>query len=141
MERLAVDTNAFLYARGGPHPLREPCRGVVDAARRGLVLLEGSVEVAQELGHVLLRRGVPRLDALAEVDDVRGLCRLHAFDGSVLQRALTILRTVAHVGVRDAVHAATALEQGLPVIVSADGAFDHVADLERIDPSTWRPPD
>jgi len=35
---------------------------------------------------------------------------------------------------RDALHAATALNRGVPTIVSPDEAFDDVPQLERIDP-------
>ena len=134
MRRYAVDTNIFLYARGSGHPYREPCRQLIDAARRTVVTLEASVELAQEFGHVLLRRGLPREDAMDEVDDVRTLCRLHPFDREVLSRAVTLLRSSASLGTRDAVHAATAIQAGLSHIVSADRALDDVPGLTRLDP-------
>lgn len=135
MNRYLVDSNVFLYARGKEHPYREPCREVVRAAARREIVLEASVEVAQEYAHVLLRRGVDRAAALDEVAEVRGLCRLHAFDGDVLAEALTLLRRYGTLGVRDAVHAATALHVGLSSIVSADRAFDAIAKVTRVDPA------
>lgn len=40
------------------------------------------------------------------------------------------------VGGRDAVHAATALEAGISVIVSPDSDFDGIDGLSRIDPKS-----
>lgn len=39
------------------------------------------------------------------------------------------------VGGRDAVHAATALTRGIPMVLSPDVGFDHVPGLERVDPT------
>lgn len=44
-------------------------------------------------------------------------------------------RTYPALGVRDAVHAATALRAGLSSIVSADLAFDTIEEVLRIDPA------
>jgi predicted nucleic acid-binding protein len=135
VNRYLVDSNVFLYARGNHHHYREPCRAVLRAAARGHLVLEASVGVVQEFAHVLLRRGVDRTSALEEIDEVRSQCRVHAFDVDVLTRALTLLRAHPTLGVRDAVHAATAIHAGLASIVSADHAFDTVEDVKRVDPA------
>lgn len=136
MNRYLVDSNVFLYARGEEHPYREPCRVLLRAAADGRLMLEASVEVVQEFGHVLLRRGVDRSSALEEIDEVRSQCRLHAFDADVLARALGLLRAYDSLGVRDAVHAATAMQAGLDSILSTDRAFDTVEEVTRVDPAT-----
>jgi uncharacterized protein len=129
-----VDTNVFLYARGRDHPYREPCRGVLRAAQHGLLALEGSVELVQEFAHVLLRRGHDRRMALEEAAEVRAQCVLHDFDDEVLVGALRLLHRHAELGVRDAIHAATAVHVGLDRIVSVDAAFDAVTEVRRVDP-------
>lgn len=138
MIRYLVDTNVFLYARGVAHRYREPCRDVLLAARDGAVALEASVEVVQEFTHVLLRRGMDRPATLEEAAELRDQCRLHALDVEVWREAMHLLAEHAQLGVRDAVHAATAVHAGLPAIISTDLAFDELADVERIDPIAHR---
>lgn len=135
MSRYLVDTNVFVYARGREHPYREPCRAVLEAARDGLVVLEASVEVVQEFAHLLLRRVQDRAEALAEVTELRSQCRVHAFDLAVLRGALELLGRYPQLGVRDAVHAATAVRAGIGQIISTDQAFDPVREVVRVDPA------
>jgi predicted nucleic acid-binding protein len=132
--RFLVDTNVFLYARGRSHEYREPCRAILRTAAEGSIRLEASVEVVPEFTHVLLRRGIERPSAVTEALEVSAQCLLHAFDAEVLTRALTLVADNETVGVRDAVHAATALGAGIARLVSADRAFDGVDGLTRIDP-------
>lgn len=140
MNRYLVDTNVFVYARGRDHPYRAPCRAVLEAVRDGLVVLEASVELVQEFAHLLLRHGADRRQALDEVEEVRSQCRLHAFDLSVLHETTGLLRRYPELGVRDAVHAATAVQGGLPAIVSADRVFDAVVEVQRVDPTDRETP-
>lgn len=133
--RFAFDTAVFIYARGSAHPYRQPCRELVDAARQGQVLGEGSVEVVQEYAHILTRRGLPGADIRSDALDVAALFRVHPFEESDLQLALSLLAEHPEIGVRDAVHAATALRRGIGMIVSPDRGFDAVPGLERLDPA------
>lgn len=136
MTSYLVDTNVFLYARGKDHPYRDPCRTIVRAARQRRLQLEASVELLMEFTHVLLRRGVPRPDALLEAEDVRAQCRLHDFDAGVLAEAMRLLRGHVALAARDAVHAATAIRAEVPLVLSADRVFDEMTDLRRVDPIT-----
>lgn len=135
MTRYVVDTNVFVYARGLDHPYREPCRRLVDGARQGRLRLDASVELVQEFSHLLLRRGVDRDEAVEEAAQVQAQCRIHPFDDQVLALALGMVRHYPRLGVRDAVHAATAMAVGVPQLLSADRVFDMVAEVERIDPT------
>ncbi len=135
MTRYLVDTNVFLYARGLEHPYRQPCRRILDGARRGWVQLEASAELVQEFAHVLLRRGVHREDAVDEAHEVRRQCRVHAFDSQVLNLALGMVRHYPQLGARDAIHAATAVAVGAPQLLSADQVFDAVGEVHRVDPA------
>lgn len=134
MRRYLVDTNVFVYARGAVHGYREPCRAILRAAADGRIRLEASVELVQEFAHLPLRRQPDRMDALEQVEEVRSQCRLHPFDEDVLTASLDLLGRHPALGVRNAVHAATALRVGLNAIISADRAFDEVAGLSRVDP-------
>lgn len=134
MTRVLIDTNVFLYARGRAHDYRDPCRAVLRAAADGSVQLEASVEVVQEFAHVLMRRGVDRSSTVLQAREVSAQCLLHAFDLDVLARALTLVAEHSALGMRDAVHAATALGADIAEVVSADRVFDGVEGIARVDP-------
>lgn len=134
MTRVLIDTNVFLYARGSAHDYREACRAVLRTAAEGSIRLEASVEVVQEFAHVLMRRGVDRSAAVTQAREVSAQCLLHASDEEVLTRALTLMADHPTLGMRDAVHAATALEAGIDQVLSADRAFNGVEGITRVDP-------
>lgn len=133
MTKLFVDTTVLTFATGGPHPLRSPCRNLLDRVATGDIEMHASVEAVQELLFHRLRRS-DRGDAVAEAHAMSSSLRLHAFDASVLDRAIELVANTAVRG-RDAVHAATALEAGFDTIVSADTDFDEIPRLTRVDPA------
>lgn len=135
MRRFLYDTAIFVYAVGGEHRLREPCREIVARARRGELAGEASVELVQEFAHIRLRRGSDRSEALALTRAVADLCALHDFDRQDLPLILTLLDQHPQLDVRDAVHAATALARGIDAVLSPDVAFDSVPGLSRVDPA------
>jgi len=130
-----VDTAVLLYAVGGDHPQRADCRRIVAAAGTGQIELHASVEMVQEFVFHRMRR-VDRLSAVRQARDVAALCVLHDFNRAVLQTALDLIADNDSLGGRDAVHAATAVQHGLSMIISPDLAFDDVPGLRRIDPTT-----
>ncbi len=128
-----VDTAVLAYALGGQHQLREPCRLLLQSAATGRLRLHASVEMLQELLFHRMRK-VARDRALDEAADVAILCELHEFDQRVLDLMMELIKTVDHLGGRDAVHAATAVRVGVARIVSPDQGFDAIPGLRRIDP-------
>ena len=128
-----VDTAVFAYALGGEHPLREPCQAIVAAAGSGRLELHASVELVQELVFHRMRRS-DRQAAVRQARDAATLCVLHDFDRAVLDRALLLIDTAGQIGGRDAVHAATGLQNGVSTIISPDPAFDQVDGLTRLVP-------
>lgn len=135
MRRFFLDTAVFLYAVGGEHRYREPCRRLVDLLAAGALRGEASVELVQEFADVRSRRSGDRAAAAREARDVAALCTLHEVTRSDLLLALSLFRSLPRLEMRDALHAATALERGVFTIVSPDRAFDEVAGLERLDPT------
>lgn len=133
MRSVFLDPSVLLLAVGAQHPLREPCRSVVEAAARGDLRLHLSVEGGQEFLFHRLRRGSLE-DALRLFDLVDDLVVWHAFDTEVLHRARALVATGAVRG-RDAIHAATALLAGFDSLISCDADFDRVAGLRRVDPA------
>lgn len=53
-----------------------------------------------------------------------------------LRAALDFVERYPCLGVRDAVHAATAIHIGIPHLISTDRVFDTVAEVVRVDPAT-----
>lgn len=134
MTRALIDANVFLYALGAEHPYREPCRGLLARLARGEIDGEISVEILQEVVHVLRRRSQSSATDRARTIISSGMT-LHGFEPADLTLALTLLDEHPGLGARDAVHAATALNRELELIVSTDRAFDRIPGLERIDPA------
>ena len=129
--RLLVDTAVLAYALGGEHPERDVCVQLIRAAGAGDIELHASTEMVQELLFHRMRRGT-RAKAVTQARDASELCFLHSFDAPVLTRALELVNTHDRLGGRDAVHAATALQNGITTIVSPDTAFDGISGLTRI---------
>lgn len=134
MTRFLWDTAVFVYAVGRDHPLRDPCRDLVRAARDGRLRGEASVELVQEYAHLVLRRTGDRPHAARQARAVWRLCTLHDLTIDDLDRAIQLLERTS-LGGRDAVHAATALNRGISVVVTPDQAFTSVEGLERVDPT------
>jgi uncharacterized protein len=133
--RVLLDSAIFIYAVGTEHPLREPCRRLVDALGRDLVLGEASVEAVQEFLHQRVRRTGDRAGAVRLARHVAGLCPLHDVTVGDLRTALELFGQHERLHVRDALHAATALNRGIPLIVSPDPGFDGLAHLRRVEPA------
>lgn len=130
-----LDANVFLYAAGKPHPLREPCRTVLRRVEDGSLASNTSVEVVQELLHVLSRRGL-----VAEgLHLARTVMKLFPvvlpLTRTDLLDACNLLDRHSGLTPRDAVHVATMRAHGIDTLVSADVHFDRVAGIVRVDPT------
>ena len=134
MTRAFLDSNVFLYATGAQHELREPCRLLLEAVGEGQLEAETSVEVLQEVAHVRARRGATRDDARALARHAGRICSVHAVEPEDLERALDLFAADDSLPLRDAVHAAVALNRGATLIASADRHFDRIPELRRLDP-------
>ena len=132
--RVFLDTNVFLYAAGGDHPLREPCRSIVERAARGRLPATTSSEVVQELIFVLARRGMLRQGVALARDVLALLPDLLPVGHREMAGACDLLERFPALPPRDAVHAATMACHGLDTVVSADPHFDQVSGLRRLAP-------
>ena len=134
MSLVLLDAAVFIYAVGGEHPLREPCREVLNRGSAGGIVLSASVEAIQEFVHHRLRRTDDRQRAAREGAAAIDGCTIFDFTEEVLRRSLSLIRDHQNIRGRDAVHAATALAYGIDTIVSPDRAFDGITGLTRVDP-------
>lgn len=129
MRRVLIDSGVILYAVGAEHDLRAPCRSVLENPN---LTICASVEMIQEVVFHRMRVS-ERAEAVRVSQSWAQACHLYPFDHDVLNTALTLIERHG-IGGRDAVHAATAIVNGIAEIVSPDKGFDGIEGLVRIDP-------
>lgn len=132
---ILLDTTVLVYAVGAEHPLRPPCRQLVEAVRDARLSATTTVEVIQEFAHVRGRRR-PRHDAAGlAADFARLLEPLVIIDDGDLHAGLRLFRDTDVAGAFDAVLAAAALRRQVAALVSADRAFASIDGLPYLDPA------
>jgi predicted nucleic acid-binding protein len=129
-----LDANILMYAVGGEHPLRAPCRtALARAVQDGIELVTDS-EVLQELLYRYFAIHRPEI-ARAVYASATRLCReVLPVAESHTARALELLLERPDLPARDAIHAATMEGAGIRQILSTDRHFDGLEDIERIGP-------
>ncbi len=135
-QAVLIDSATALYAMGGPSTHRDACRAFIAGTTRGRGRAYASVEMIQEFGFHRLRVTGDRTRAAQETRGLAASFTLLPFDREVLDLSLELIERMPTVRGRDAVHAATALAYGIPVIASTDRGFDGIPGLIRIDPLT-----
>lgn len=138
MRRFLYDTSIFVYALGGAHAYREPCREIVRKAAAGDLQGEASADLLQELLHQRARRTGDRAGAAQSARNVAMLAWWHPLEPDDVQRGIDLFEKHADLGARDAVFAALAINRRIDAILSTDRAFDGIDGLERIDPADER---
>ncbi|HMH46467.1 MAG TPA: type II toxin-antitoxin system VapC family toxin [Solirubrobacteraceae bacterium] len=124
---IVLDTTVLVYAKGAEHPLRAPCRELVEGIAEGAVQATTSVEVIQEFVHVRARR-CGRQDAAATgYDYAELLSPLIDVTREDLRRGLALFERNDRLGAFDAVLAAAAIASNASALVSADIAFATLA--------------
>jgi len=134
-DRVWLDSNVVLYALGASHPERAACAAILDAANRGDLEIHVSGELIQEVVFHRMRIG----SKVAAVSFGRVMMRsfaVYPIDNTVLSRHLELISATDIRG-RDAIHAATALENGFTEIVSADPDFTSIPGLTVLRPSEF----
>lgn len=126
-----VDSNIPMYVAGRDHPLRDPARRFLEKARAGEAEICTSTEVLQE---ILYRyTALKRRDLAGTVYDLFAqLCPV-VFPVTLADtdRARALVTGSTAVGVRDALHAAVMLNNGVERIATFDAAFDDIAHITR----------
>jgi predicted nucleic acid-binding protein len=135
VRRFLYDTSIFVYALGGNHPYKEPCREIVRMAATGDLQGEASSDLLQELVHQRLRRTGDRLGAAEAARNVAKLAWWHPVEPNDVQRGIDLFEAHGALDARDAVFAALAINRGIDAILTTDHAFDEIDRLERIDPA------
>ena len=130
-----IDANLPIYAAGREHPYKEPCTRVLSLAADRPEAFVTNAEVLQELLHRYLAAG--RWTLGSEVVSSFAELMSGRIEPVYPQDVLLAAEMASgHQGVsaRDLVHAAVMRRLNLSRIISADGDFDRVAGIERLDP-------
>ena len=126
-----LDASVLMYAAGGPHPLREPCRVALELAVTRKTRLVTSTEILQEILYRYFSIRRPHA-ARTVYRTATTLCaEVLAIDVELTNRALELLLESPHLSPRDAIHVATMEAQQLRRILTTDRDFD---SIERVDP-------
>jgi len=135
VRRFLYDTSVFIYALGGEHRYRGPCRAIMNDGERGRLAAEASVELIHEFAYVRRRQGVTRDEAAESAQAIAEACPLHPVSAIDMELALFLWCKHEQLDMRDAIFAAQALNRGIDAILSPDRGFDGIPGLERIDPA------
>lgn len=133
-ELFFVDTNIIMYALGKEHPLRSPCRKYLESIKNGEIVVVTNTEVLQE---ILYRYFSIQMPAMAEKTCIamKVFCkRIYPVTLDEIAKALLLLKEYRSLNPRDAIHAATMLNNGIEKIISADSHFDTIKGIKRISP-------
>jgi predicted nucleic acid-binding protein len=131
---LILDTNVFVYALGGEHPLRKPCRELLDRVGSRSLVATTTAAVLQEFAHVVARRR-PRAAAVEAASDLaHALGPTLPMTSAHVGPALRIFRAYPALSSFDAFLVAAALDADADALVSADRHLRAVTELHVLDP-------
>jgi predicted nucleic acid-binding protein len=133
---IVVDTTILVYAKGGEHPLRGPCRALMEAVVRRAIEATTTPEVIQEFAHVRARRTGRTVATLEARDLVGALSPLLTVDVESLSVGLRVYEETPAIGAFDAVLAAAAIGLAVDALASADRGFGTVKGLTHLDPAS-----
>ncbi len=126
-----VDSNLPMYVAGRAHPNKEPAQRFLERARARRVEICTSTEVLQE---ILYRyAALQRRDLARQVYElfVEVCPRVLPVTLADTDRAKEMIADGLRISVRDAVHAAVMLNNGIGEIATFDAGFDSVEGVRR----------
>lgn len=132
MPTVFLDTNVFLYAIGAQHPLKAASQRVLEQVGEGTLDAVTSTEVIQEILYVLGRRGLRETALKLARHTIELLDPILSVTQADMSSACDITDRYPTLPIRDAVHAATMLNNGISDIVTSDGHFDGVQGVRRL---------
>jgi uncharacterized protein len=131
---IVLDTTVLVYAKGADHPLRDPCRRLIEAVADQRLAATTTVEVIQEFAHVRARRRGREDAAALGRDFAELLSPLLTVTEEHLRQGLGWYARSERLGAFDAVLAAAAASTGARAVVSADAAFGEIDAVAHIAP-------
>lgn len=129
-----LDANIVMYALGSEHRLKTPCRKSLKKIKEGKIITVTNTEVLQEIFHRYFSIRMP-LIAEEACFAIKTFCKeIYPVTLHELEKALALLKEFPSLDSRDAIHAATMLNNGVEKILSTDSHFDIVNGIKRIAP-------
>jgi predicted nucleic acid-binding protein len=116
---------------GAPHPLKAPSQHVLERVGEGELDAVTSTEVVQEILYVLIRRGFRETGLKLARHTIELLGGLLPVTQADISTACDLIGRYPALPTRDAIHAATMLNNGISGIITADGHFDEVQGIRR----------
>ena len=132
-----LDTAVLMYAAGGAHPLRDPCRRVLRQVADGELEAVTSAEVVPEILHRYTRIGRAATGAALARASLDLLAPVPPLTHALMRRLPDLVERYPDHAARDLVHVATCLHEGIREIISPDRGFDGVDGIRRIDPADF----
>ncbi|MAU01629.1 MAG: PIN domain nuclease [Anaerolineaceae bacterium] len=136
-DAIFLDANIFMYAAGATHQYKAPCLQILALVETKKLTAVTSSEVLQELlyrySHLqLAEKGIHLCRRI--LDFPMQILPVTAAD---VQRATEILEASPGIKSRDAIHAATMLNNNVEEILTADKHFEQILSLNRLDPHAY----
>jgi predicted nucleic acid-binding protein len=140
--RILIDANVFMYATGTDHPLKAPSLAVLELATEHQSFFTNA-EVFQEILHRhISQRRWDAVKATFFFDQMELMeSRIEPVFAADVLSAAELAGRYPNLSARDLIHVAIAVRAGATHIVSADAAFDGLAEVQRLDPlliDRWR---
>ena len=132
-----LDANLIMYSVGGPHPLKDPCNRVLEKIKSGDIFSVTNTEVLQEILHRYFSIGKPEIAEIAYASLIRICISVYPVTIAETDRALSLMKEIPTITSRDAIHAATMINNGIEKIISTDIHFDLISEIKRIDPGKF----
>ena len=129
-----IDTPVLMYAAGGEHPLREPCKVIVDRISEGELDSVTSVEVVQEILHRYRSIRQMQGGTMLASKTMDLFAPVLPITHALMRRVPALAERYPDLAARDLVHLATCIHEGIDEIVTTDRGFDQVREVRRIDP-------
>jgi predicted nucleic acid-binding protein len=129
-----VDTSVIIYAAGGEHEMREPCRRVMQVIDQRGIEAVTSTEVVQEIVHRFLAIRRPDIAEALARSTLDTFAPVLPITHALMRRLPDIAKRYPTLDARDIIHVATCVHEGITEIVSTDRGFDTVREVRRIPP-------
>ena len=133
---IVLDTTVLVYAKGTQHPLRAPCRALIESVAGGTIEATTTTEVIQEFVHVRARRRGRKDAAELGRSFLELLSPLLFVTQDHLASGLRLFERHARLGAFDAVLAAASIASEAEALISVDPAFGEVRSLRHLVPGT-----
>jgi uncharacterized protein len=133
---IVLDSNVLVYAAGGEHPLRDPCRLIFEAVVEGVAEATTTVAMIDEFVSVHGRRRDRPTAARRAEEFLAILSPLLTSEEVDVRPALRLFERIDAIDASDAFLAVAAIRNEAEALVSADHGFANVPRLRYVDPSS-----